>query len=149
MAALLKGPLTSGAAATVLTYAVAGWLWCGALIGIGQQLMSMQATLIAHAIGAPLGYAVITLVYFRRHRGTGPLAVALIFVGTAIVLDVFVVALLIERSFAMFASPLGTWLPLASSFAVSWAVGIAAQRPMRQRSAPESRGRGASAEVRR
>ena len=149
MVALSRTTLTPAAATIVLAHAVAGWLWCGALIGIGQQLMSMQATLIAHAIGAPLGYAVITFVYFRRHGGTEPLATALVFVGTAIFLDVFVVALLIERSFAMFASPLGTWLPLASSFAVSWAIGVAARRPPRQQVAQELPGQGRGAEARR
>jgi p-aminobenzoyl-glutamate transporter AbgT len=38
------------------------------------------------------------------------------------------VALLIEHSFAMFASPRGTWLPLSSVFAVTLAIGIATRR---------------------
>jgi hypothetical protein len=38
-------------------------------------------------------------------------------------MDVFVVALLIERSFQMFASLLGTWIPFALIFLSSWAAG--------------------------
>jgi hypothetical protein len=38
-------------------------------------------------------------------------------------LDVLVVALLTERSFAMFASPSGTWLPLALIVAATWITG--------------------------
>jgi hypothetical protein len=38
----------------ILIHAFVGWGLCGALIGIGRNVTSMQITLIAHAIGAPL-----------------------------------------------------------------------------------------------
>jgi hypothetical protein len=41
-------------------------------------------------------------------------------------MDVLVVALMIERSFEMFASPLGTWIPFALIFLSSWITGILA-----------------------
>jgi len=107
-------------------FACAVWAFCGALMGIGRQLMSMDATLVVHAIGAPIGAASFAWIYFNAFGSTSPLVTAAIFVGTALVLDVFIVALLIERSFAMFASPLGVWIPLALIFASTWVTGAVA-----------------------
>ncbi len=42
--------------------------------------------------------------------------------GTAALLDAVVVAPFLERSFAMFASPAGTWIPLALIFGASAAI---------------------------
>ena len=41
--------------------------------------------------------------------------------GIIIALDALVVAPLFERSFAMFRSVIGTWLPFATIFLASWA----------------------------
>jgi hypothetical protein len=40
-----------------------------------------------------------------------------------VVVDFFLVALVINRSLAMFASPLGTWIPFALIFASTWIAG--------------------------
>jgi hypothetical protein len=109
--------------AIILTHALVGWIYCGALIGIGRQFLSMQATLIMHAIGAPLGFILISLLYFKMFGFTSPFQTALLFTGVVIGMDVFVVAMLIEKSFAMFASPLGTWLPLALIFSSTYLTG--------------------------
>lgn len=107
----------------VLAFGVAVWAFCGALIGVGRLLMSMEATLILHAIGAPIGAATASWIYFRNFGFTSPLATAAIFVATALTLDVFVVALLIENSFAMFTSPLGVWIPQGLIFAATYLTG--------------------------
>ena len=91
----------------VLGFAVAVSAFCGALVGIGRQYMSMDATLIVHAIGAPIGASMLSSLYFRNFYFTNPLATAAIFVATALALDVFVVALIIEKSFDMFKSVFG------------------------------------------
>ncbi len=39
-------------------------------------------------------------------------------------MDFFVVALLINRSLEMFASPLGTWIPFALIFVSTWLTGL-------------------------
>ena len=44
-------------------------------------------------------------------------------------MDVFVVAMLINKSFDMFLSPLGTWIPFALIFAVSYAGTRAFNKP--------------------
>jgi len=114
--------LTKGA--IILGHALIGWIYCGTLIGIGRQFMSMQTTLVMHAIGAPLGFIIISLHYFKRFAFTSPLQAAFLFLAVVIAMDVFVVAMLIEKSFAMFASPLGTWLPLALIFSSTHMTGV-------------------------
>src|SRR5271169_1393930 len=90
---------TPAKGAIVLGHALFGWMYCGALIGIGRQFISMQATLIMHAIGAPLGFVLISLLYFRKFSFTSPLQTAFLFLGVVVGMDFFVVAILIEKSF--------------------------------------------------
>ena len=53
---------------------------------------------------------------------------------SAIVLDVVVVATLLERSYEMFASLLGTWIPFALMFSTTYAIGtLVANRKRRRR----------------
>jgi hypothetical protein len=117
-------------ALVILLHALAGWAWCGALIGVARQVLSMNAALIIHAIGAPLGFAAISFFYFRRFAFTTPLRTAAAFLGVVAGLDLFLVAPFLERSYAMFASPLGTWIPFALIFVATYVTGrIAAHRP--------------------
>ena len=100
----------------LLVHAFVGWALCAATMGIGMALTSLRTALIIHAIGAPIFFAVISIVYFNRFHFTSPIQTALIFVGFVMVVDFVVVALLINRSLAMFASLLGTWIPFALIF---------------------------------
>lgn len=114
----------------VLGFAFAVWAFCGALVGVGRQFMSLEATLIAHAIGAPVGAVFLSWLYFRNYGFTSPLVTAAIFVGSALALDVFVVAMLIEQSFEMFASVLGVWIPQALIFTATSLTGqVLKQKP--------------------
>ena len=115
--------MTPGQIAIAAGHALVGWAYCAALIGIGSQFMTMQATLIVHAIGAPLGFALVSWLYFAKFGFTRPLHTAGLFLAVVVGLDIFVVALFIEKSFAMFASPLGTWLPLGLIFTATYGVG--------------------------
>jgi len=110
-------------AAIIAAHGALGWAFCGALIGIGRSLTSMDRTLLIHAIGAPLGFAAISRFYFRRFAFTGPAVTAALFLLIIIVLDIFVVALLIEKSFAMFGSILGTWIPWLLIVAATYLTG--------------------------
>jgi hypothetical protein len=94
--------------------------------------MSERGAPILHAIVAPIAFAGLSWLYFARFAYTGPLTTALLFLAIVVALDVFVVALLIERSFAMFASPLGTWTPLFLIFASTWGAGALVERPRRR-----------------
>jgi hypothetical protein len=111
--------------AIVLAHAFVGWALCFATIGIGRAVTSMENTLIIHAIGAPIYFFILSLVYFRKFNYTSPLQTATIFIAFVIAMDFFVVAMLIIRSFEMFTSLLGTWIPFASIFLSTFLTGIA------------------------
>ena len=110
--------------AILLTHAFIGWALCAATIGIGMAVTSLENALIFHAIAAPIFFAGVSLVYFRKYNFTSPLQTAAIFTAFVIAIDFFVVALLINRSFEMFASLLGTWIPFALIFASTSITGL-------------------------
>lgn len=119
-----------------IAHGIVGWALCGATMGIGMAATTLVNALVIHAIAAPVIFAGISLVYFRRFAYWSPLRTAAAFLGVVIIMDVFVVALLIERSFDMFGSPLGTWLPFLLIFLSSWWMGAAVQRSTRAQGLP-------------
>ena len=110
--------------AIVLAHAFVGWALCGATMGIGMATLSIENALIIHAIGAPLFFTGVSLVYFSKFNYTTPLQTAIIFVGFVILVDFFLVALLINGSLEMFTSLLGTWIPFALIFASTYLAGL-------------------------
>lgn len=108
----------------ILAHAFVGWVLCGAIMLIGRSVTSLQTTLIIHAIGVFVIFAIIGLNYFKRFNYTTPLQTAIIFVSFVILMDVFIVALLIEKSFEMFRSILGTWIPFIFIFKATYLVGL-------------------------
>jgi hypothetical protein len=109
--------------AILLVHAFVGWALCDATMGIGMATTSLNNALIVHAIAAPIFFACISLVYFRYFNYTSPLRTALVFLALVIAMDFFVVAMLINRSFEMFTSPLGTWIPFVTIFAATYLTG--------------------------
>ncbi len=107
----------------LLIHAMIGWALCGAIIAIGRSLTTMDATLIIHAIAAPIVFGLISWFYYSRFCYTTPFQTALIFLGIVMVLDGGVIAPFIEKSFAMFTSLLGTWIPFALIFLSVYFVG--------------------------
>ena len=112
----------------ILIHAFIGWALCGASMGIGMATMSLDNALIVHAVTAPIVFTLISLVYFNFFNYTTPIQTALIFVGFVIAMDFFVVALIINRSLDMFASPLGTWIPFGLIFASTYLTGKYVER---------------------
>ena len=109
---------------TVLVHAFVGWALCAATMGMGMATTSIENALIIHAIGAPIFFTIVSLIYFKKFNYTTPLQTGVIFVGFVIVVDFFVVALLINRSLEMFASLLGTWIPFALIFTATYLMGL-------------------------
>ena len=105
-----------------------GWALCGVTVSVGMKLTTLEVALILHALATPVIFTAISLVYFRRVHSWSPLRTAVVFLGVVMVMDVFVVSLLIERSFEMFASILGTWLPFLLIFISTWWTGLAVRR---------------------
>ncbi|MEW6400715.1 MAG: hypothetical protein AB1649_02885 [Chloroflexota bacterium] len=107
----------------ILAHALVGWALCAATMGIGMALLTLNEALVIHMIAAPIFFGAISQFYFRRFHYTTALQTALIFLGFVVAMDFFIVALLINRSFEMFASPLGTWLPFTLIFASTYLTG--------------------------
>jgi hypothetical protein len=109
----------------LLAHAFAGWILCAATMSIGMAVTTLGTALIVHAIAAPIFFTAISLIYFRKFNYTTPLQTALFFLTFVIAMDFFVVALLITKSFDMFASFVGTWLPFALIFTSTYLTGRA------------------------
>ncbi len=71
-------------------------------MGIGMAVTSVGTTLIVHAIGSPLIFALVSWSYFSRFGYTAPLQTAIIFLSVVLVMDIFVAGLLIQGNLDMF-----------------------------------------------
>ena len=114
--------------AVTLVLGLIGWGFCGMVMGIGPELWGMETTLVVHAVAAPTFFIVLSAVYHSWLGYFRPLVTACLWTGLIIFLDVFLVALVIEGSFAMFQSFLGTWLVFILIFLATWLGGLAARR---------------------
>ncbi len=107
--------------------ALALWAACGGVIGVGRKLWSIETTLRVHLVAAP----VLAFLAAAAHKELAPIfdpvlrAAAITII--VMLLDALVVAPLFERSYAMFRSVIGTWLPFVAIFAACWAAGVLAQ----------------------
>ncbi|MEJ2750617.1 MAG: hypothetical protein P8183_22335 [Anaerolineae bacterium] len=59
----------------VLLHAFIGWALCAATMGIGMATMTLQNALIVHAVGAPIFFTIISLIYSRKTTTSGSGAV--------------------------------------------------------------------------
>jgi hypothetical protein len=116
----------------ILFLGALGWALCGAIMFIGMSVTDLQTTLIVHAIGAPIIFTIISLIYFSKLNYTSPLQTALAFFTQVILMDFFIVAILINRSFDMFLSPLGTWIPFGLIFLSTYLTGLWIERQGRK-----------------
>jgi hypothetical protein len=116
---------------TLLVFAFIGWALCGAIMGIGRSITSLENTLVIHAIGAPIIFATLSSIYFARFSYTTPLETALAFLAFVVFMDVFLIALFVEKSFAMFGSILGTWIPFVLIFLSTYLTGLYLGRAIR------------------
>lgn len=116
----------------ILAHTFVGWAFCTASMLIGMATMSIENALIVHAIAAPIIFAIVSLVYFKLFNYTTPLQTGLIFVSFVILVDFFLVALVINRSLEMFASPLGTWITFALIFTSTYVTGTLTLRSAQQ-----------------
>jgi hypothetical protein len=122
----------------ILIHAFVGWALCAATMGIGMAVTTLDITLIIHAFAAPIFFAAISLVYFRKFNYTSPQQTAGIFLAFVMLMDFFVVAMLINHSFAMFSSLLGTWIPFTLIFASTFITGIFVRKSRSSRSIGEA-----------
>ncbi len=121
------GQLSRSQVVAVLSLALLGWALCGAIMFVGMEITSIETTLIAHAIGAPVIFSAISWFYFTRLNYTSPLRTAVVFTLTVVFMDFFLVALVINRSLEMFQSLLGTWIPFGLIFLSTYLTGMAVE----------------------
>jgi hypothetical protein len=117
--------------AVVLIPSFIGWAACAAVMGVGMALTSISNALVIHAVAAPVIFSLLTLVYYKRFHITTPFQTATVSTGFVISADFFIVALLVQHSFAMFDSVLGTWLPFVLIFLSTYLTGYSATRGRR------------------
>lgn len=111
-----------------VTHALVGWVLCGAVMYAALAVTTPPRAVVIHALAVPLIFAAIALFYFRRPDAWSPAAAAAAFLAIVVAMDVFVVALLIQKSFEMFQSVRGSWLPFTLIFASTWWTGRAIRR---------------------
>jgi hypothetical protein len=129
--------LSLGKIASILGLGLLGWALCGAIMFVGMSVTSIETTLIIHAVGAPIIFALISWIYFSRLSYTSPLVTALAFLFIVIAMDFFLVAFMINRSLEMFQSLLGTWIPFALIFLSTYLTGLAVTAQSPQSIAPD------------
>jgi hypothetical protein len=107
----------------VSIYAFMGWTICGVIMFIGTAVTTEFIALIIHALAAPIIFAVVSSFYFKKYDLTTPLETAALFVAFFVLLDFVVVALLIDKSLAMFGNVLETWIPFVLVFISTYHTG--------------------------
>lgn len=108
----------------ILSLGLLGWALCSAIMFAGMAVTDLHTTLVLHLVGAPIIFTIISIVYFKKFNYTSPLQTATLFVGIVVFLDVFLVALIINRSFDMFKSAIGTWVPFIFIFLSTYRTGM-------------------------
>ena len=110
----------------LIVVALVLWGACGGVIAIGRRLWSIDTTLRVHLAAA----MIFAFLGAAAHRAVAPdfdpLLRAAAITTIVMLLDALVVAPLFERSYAMFRSVIGTWLPFAAIFSACWAAGVLA-----------------------
>jgi hypothetical protein len=135
-AALSSVQRSGVAVGPTLRWAILGWAACGLVFAGARAALGADAAIWIHLAAAPGTGAAAAFMIWRHPRHPGIAATALTVAGTAALLDAVVVAPFLERSFAMFGSVAGTWLPLA---AILWASAGAAALLSRGTARPDAR----------
>ncbi|MBR0777561.1 hypothetical protein JQ625_22240 [Bradyrhizobium diazoefficiens] len=100
------------------------WAACGAVMAFGRGLWGLHTALAVHLAAAPALAFLASAIHKLIAPEFDPKMRAAAMTALIILLDAGVVAPLFERSYAMFRSLIGTWLPFAAIFLASWAAGI-------------------------
>ncbi len=112
----------------VLIHALIIWALCGVTIAVGRSITTIGTTLIIHAIAAPIFAFVVSLFYYKKFNYTSPIWTAIIFLIVVIAMDAGLVAPVFEKSYEMFKSILGTWIPFLLIFLSTYITGIIIKR---------------------
>jgi menaquinone-dependent protoporphyrinogen oxidase len=112
-----------GSIVRLTAYAIVVWAACAALMGALLQIATVGVALGLHAITVPVVVAGVAHRYFRPRGARSPLSTALAFAAIVALLDLLIVAGIVQRNVEMFSSVIGTWVPFALIVAVTWFMG--------------------------
>jgi hypothetical protein len=102
--------------AYAIRWAAAGWLLCGLAMAGLRLATGIAVAIWLHLAIAAIVFFVVAVFYWNDPEHLPPLPTAAVFVVTVVALDALIVAPFFEKSFAMFRSALGTWVPFAAIF---------------------------------
>jgi hypothetical protein len=105
-------------------WALAGWAACGLTLAVGRAIWGMPTALWVHLAAAPVIFFGATVFYSSHPRRLRPAAGASLFLAIVMGMDALVVAPFFERSFVMFTSAIGTWIPFGLIFLGSLGAGL-------------------------
>lgn len=100
------------------------WGLCAAVMGIGMANLPLETALVVHAVAAPIIAIAVSSLYYWKFHDASPLQTAVFFVLFIIFMDVILVAMIINKSFEMFESFVGTWLAFMLIFVATLLTGI-------------------------
>ena len=108
----------------LIVHSVVIYFVCFAVMGISMATLTIDMALVAHAAAAPFVSAIFSYIYYKKFNYSSPIITAVAIVVTVILLDFFLTATIILQDYAMFYSPIGTWIPFALIFTAALIVGI-------------------------
>ena len=88
----------------LVVHALLGWAICGGIVAVRREVLSLEKTLVVHAMVAPMVFALLTWNYFWRFPAASPLGTAEACLSVVVGLDLIVVAPFPGRSYAIFTS---------------------------------------------
>ena len=100
------------------------WGLCGTVMAAGRRMWSLDTTLRVHLAAAPFIAFAVSAIHKLLAGDFNPVLRAMVLTGLVIVLDAAVVAPFLERSYAMFRTFIGTWIPFAAIFLASLLAGF-------------------------
>ena len=108
----------------LMVHAIVIYFVCFAVMGISMATLDIDSALVAHAAAAPFVSAIFSYIYYKKFNYSSPILTAAVIVVTVILLDFFLTATIIPQDYAMFYSPIGTWIPFALIFTAALIVGM-------------------------
>jgi menaquinone-dependent protoporphyrinogen oxidase len=107
----------------LLLHGLVGWALCALAMTVLLELTSQRVALALHLLAAPALFLLVARHYFHARGARDPLVTALGFAGVVALLDLIVVAGLVEQSLQLLGSVVGFWLPLLLILLVTWVTG--------------------------
>lgn len=108
----------------VAAHAFVGWLLSTGTMEAVLLLSNRTTATFIHGFAAPAVFVGVSASYFGRANAWAPLRAAIAFAVIVALLDLAVVAGLLEHSLTVFRSVAGTWLPLVLVFLATWTTGL-------------------------